>query len=138
MQAAQSGNVKAVQALLAHGAKTEAKENSAGQTALMWAVADRHPEVVRALVTHGADVRARSQTTDVLVSISGGGKEEDGYGPSRVIKMGGSTPMLFAAREGCIDCAKALLAGGGNVNDLAPDGNSALVVAAHSGQGSFA
>ena len=60
------------------------------------------------------------------------------HGPAKVVQMGGSTAMLFAARVGCIECAKALLAGGGNVNDIAPDGNSALVLAAHSGQGAFA
>jgi uncharacterized protein len=138
MEAAQSGNVDVVQALLAHRANMEATENSAGQTALMWAVADRHPEVVRVLVTHGANVQVRSHVTDVLVNISGGEKADDGHGSSRMMPVGGSTAMLFAARVGCIECAKALLVGGGNVNDIAPDGNSALVLAAHSGQGAFA
>jgi ankyrin repeat protein len=47
------------------------------------------------------------------------------------------TPLLFAAQQGAIDSARALIAAGANVNDTAPIGTSALVVAAHSGQGAF-
>lgn len=161
MEAARSGSVEAVQSLLAHEANVNAKEASAGQTALMWAVAQRHPDVVRILVDHGADVDAHSQPRDVLVTISGGGSEtqprcftrkagggeESGSvsvlrchprGPARVVQMGGSTPSMFAARQGCIECARPLLDGRANVNESAADGNSALVLAAHSGQGKFA
>jgi len=137
MQAARSGSLEAVQALLARGADTNATENSAGQTALMWAASQQHPEVVRALVSHGADVRARSRASGVLVNINAGGRGLAAHGPAKVVQMGGFTPMLFAARVGCIDCAMALLAGGASANDIAPDGNSALVLAAHSGQGAF-
>ena len=31
-----------------------------GQTALMWAVAQKHPDVVKVLLAHGANVNARS------------------------------------------------------------------------------
>ncbi len=137
MQAARSGSLEAVQALLARGAETNATENSAGQTALMWAASQGHPEVVRALIMHGADVRARSHAGGVLVNINAGGRGLAAHGPAKVVEMGGSTPMLFAARVGCIECARALLARGASANDIAPDGNSALVLAAHSGQGAF-
>lgn len=137
MQAARSGSLEAVQALLARGAEMNATENSAGQTALMWAASQRHPEVVRALVMHGADVSVRTRTSGVLVNINAGGRGLAAHGPARVVQTGGNTAMLFAARVGCTECAKALLAGGGNANDSAPDGNSALVLAAHSGQGEF-
>jgi ankyrin repeat protein len=138
MQAARSGSADAVQALLARGANMDATENSAGQTALMWAAAQRHPEVVRVLVMHGVDVRVRSRTSGVLVNINAGGRGLGAHGPAKVVQTGGSTAMLFAARVGCAECARALLAGGANANDSAPDGNSALVLAAHSGQGAFA
>jgi uncharacterized protein len=138
MTASRAGSAEAVRALLAHGADMNVHEKSAGQTALMWAVAEGHPQVVSVLVEHGADVSARSNSRGVLSNISGGGTGEDARGPSRMVQVGGSTAMLFAARQGCVECAKALLAGGANVNDTAPDGNSALVLAAHSGQGAFA
>lgn len=135
MEASRAGSVETVQALLAHGANVNAKENSAGQTALMWAVAERHPEVVRALVEHGADVNARSNTSSLLIDMFVGEAADNAYGPSKVVQEGGSTPLLFAARQGCVECARILLDAGANVNDTAPDGNSALVLAAHSGQG---
>ena len=39
------------------------------------------------------------------------------------------TPLLFAARAGSIDAARALIAAGANVNDTLTDGTSALVLA---------
>ncbi|HYL39185.1 MAG TPA: photosynthetic reaction center cytochrome c subunit family protein [Bryobacteraceae bacterium] len=147
MTCSRSGSVEAVKALLAHGASVNAKENLQDQTALMWAVAERHPEVVRVLLEHGADVQARSRITRQFVV-----REETG---ARLVcppppgitapcvnaeeaPRGGSTPLLFAARSGDLDSAKMLVASGANVNDTAPDGNSALVVAAYSGSGRVA
>ena len=50
----------------------------------------------------------------------------------------GFTPLLFAAREDAVESARVLLAAGANVNDTAPTGASALVIAAHSGRGNVA
>src|SRR5437870_1477678 len=49
MTAARSGGADAVKSLLAHGANANARENSRGQTALMWAVAQGHADVARAM-----------------------------------------------------------------------------------------
>jgi ankyrin repeat protein len=48
------------------------------------------------------------------------------------------TPLLFAARNGDAESAKLLLAAGADANDSLADGTSALVLAAHSGQGNVA
>jgi ankyrin repeat protein len=45
---------------------------------------------------------------------------------------GGSSAILFAARQGDVETAAALLDGGANVNDASAAGTSALVTAAHS------
>ena len=47
MTASRTGSADAVRSLLAHGADVTARENEHGQTALMWAVAQRHAGVVR-------------------------------------------------------------------------------------------
>src|SRR5438309_2739249 len=112
MTAARTGNVDIVKALLAHGADANAKESARGQTALMWAVAEKHPEVERLLIDHGADVHARSTS--------------------------GFTPLLFAAQQGDVDSARMLLEAGANINDTAPEDGSALVVATHSGHEALA
>jgi hypothetical protein len=55
--AALYGNVELVQKLLLAGASVNLKDN-VGRTALFPAAANRHREVVRILLEHGADVRA--------------------------------------------------------------------------------
>jgi ankyrin repeat protein len=134
MNAARTGAVEAVKALLAHGTDVNARESSHDQTAVMWAAAQRHPDVVAALVEHGADVRARSRIYNQTVTsevTQRTGREELNY----VVPRGGSTPLLFAARSGDVESARALLAGGADVNDALPDGTSALVLAAFNGHG---
>ena len=95
MTAARTGSVAAVRALLARGADVNAKEQLRGQTALMWAAAENHTDVVRALVEAGADVKVRSN--------------------------GGFTPFLFAIRAGRTEAVRALLELGADPNEIDPD-----------------
>ena len=105
------------------------------QTALMWAVAQRHPAVVDALLDHGAAVDARSDVWTEVVKTT-----PEPWNPEYVtqIPQGGYTPLLFAARVGDLASAKLLVAAGAHVNDQPPYGTSATVVAAHSGHGGVA
>jgi uncharacterized protein len=133
MTCSRTGEMGAVTALLARGANVNAKEPAHDQTALMWAAAQRHPQVVRALVERGADVRARSRVYAQTVTsevTQRAGREELNYS----VQRGGSTPLLFAARVGDAESARILLDAGADVNDRLPNGASALVEAAHSGQ----
>src|SRR6185295_1850505 len=43
--------------------------------------------------------------------------------------VGGLTALLYAARDGCSDCADALIAAGADVNFPTPDGVTALMLA---------
>lgn len=140
MTAARTGMVEAVEALLRHGADPNAKEGSRGQTALMWAVAQRHPGVVRLLIEHGAEVRARSAVRRVVVNVGTAGGDAEFDGGRMVVPeyRGGFTPLLFAARHGDVESAGLLLDAGADVNDTAPTGASALVVAAHGGHTALA
>src|SRR5438552_75639 len=56
MIAARTGNVQVVKALLAHGANVNAVTTETTNSALMWAVAGRHPDVVRVLIEAQANV----------------------------------------------------------------------------------
>ena len=51
MTAARTGRADAVRLLLDWGADANAAENTRGQTALMWAVSDRHPEAAQVCST---------------------------------------------------------------------------------------
>ena len=134
MTCAKTGTADALQPLLDHGAKANAREASHGQTALMWAATQADPDVVRVLLAHGADVHARSDSHLLPVNLGDGDPFEDYVmQPQR-----GSTPLLFAARRGRIENARLLLDAGADVNEKAPNGESALVLASFSGQGEFA
>jgi uncharacterized protein len=105
MLAARGNNVDVGRLLIEHGADVNAKEAWRGQTALIWAAAQRQPAMVKLLVEHGADPNARSNTNDWDRQVSG--ERRRLYRP-----FGGLTALMYAAREGCVDCARALVEGG--------------------------
>lgn len=133
MTAARTGNAAVAKLLVSRGAAVNARERVQGQTALMWAAAGRFPDVVRVLVEAGADVRARTQVRPRRVGTELGGFNA---AAAREIDKGGYTPLLFAVQQGTLETVKLLLVAGADANDTAPEGTSALVVAAHSGHGS--
>ena len=135
MTASRTGSAAAVRLLASHGADLNARERTRGQTALMWAVSQQHPDVVETLVALGADVHARSDPQPRRIHT-----RTAGFNPSGVFDtvLGSNTPILFAARQGNLDAARHLVAGGADVNDAAATGTSALVVAAHSGHTAIA
>ena len=133
MTCARTGEPRTVKALLVKGAQVNVGEKAHDQSALMWAVSQRHSDVTKLLIEAGADIAARSRTyaqTVVGEQTQRFGREELNY----TVQRGGSTPLLFAARSGDAESARLLLDAGANANDALPDGASALVVAAHSGQ----
>jgi ankyrin repeat protein len=140
MLAARAGSEAGVTALLGSGAKVDAREGTRGQTALMWAIVNKHPAVTRILLEHGANIHLRSETRKLVYNM--GGNRSAGSAaaetPLEEVALGGSTPMMFAARSGDIQSARMLVAKGANVNDTEADGNTALIVAAHSGHGTLA
>lgn len=112
MIAARTGNLGIVNALLARGANVNAETAKTHDTALMWAIAEKHREVVRALVDKGADVHPRPQQA--------------------------FSPLMGAAKNGDIETAKILVAAGARPNDTSADGTHPLPYAIISGQAKFA
>ena len=94
MTCSRSGSAEGAELLLARGADVNARQPEDGQTALMWAVAQRHPAVAEVLLEHGAELNARSK--------------------------GGFSPLMFAARVGDAGSARVLLAAGADVNERMP------------------
>ena len=134
MAASRSGAPRVVEQLLEHRAEVDAAEHERGQTALMWAVAQRHADVAGLLIRNGADLNARTKVYHQLENTAGN------TNPSANFRMahGGSTPLLFATRNGDVETARVLVDAGADVNDTAASGASALVIAAHSGHGPLA
>jgi ankyrin repeat protein len=90
MTCSATGTIDGVKSLLARGADINASEPSLGQTALMWAVSERHHDVVRLLLERGANAGAATRH--------------------------GFTALHFAAREGDLETARLLLAGGMDID----------------------
>jgi uncharacterized protein len=132
MLAARAGEAASVKLLLNHGAEVNAKEEANGQTALMWAVAHRHGDIVGLLLAAGADVHARSKSSRRVVLLCCPGWSGDPEGTVE-IDQGGLTPLLFAALNGDVESARQLLDAGADVNETAAAGTTALVMSAHRG-----
>ena len=122
MVVARTGKVDAARLLLKHGAKVNQVEQWRGQTALMWAVAQRQPAMVAELVKAGADVNARSTVNNWERQVTA--EPRAIYRPA-----GGLTPLLYAAREGCVECARTLVEAGADLNLADPENISPLLMA---------
>lgn len=155
MLAARNGNLEAIKILLDRKADVNVKEKLRGTTALMWAVEQVHAGAVKLLIEHGADIRAASNpdtrnarnnlantVTERLNSRLGviGQKKiaapqpagEDLQPPRALTQKtdgGGLTPLVFAAREDCLECAKFLVEAGADVNQRTHYGWTPLLAA---------
>jgi ankyrin repeat protein len=122
MAVARTGIVDAAQVLLDHHATVDAREMWGGQTALMWASARRHPEMMQLLIARGADVNARSIDRDYQRHVTAEGRPKS-------LDSGGFTPLLYAARENCMACVDVLLKSRADIDLPDPDGVTPLLVA---------
>jgi uncharacterized protein len=107
MECVHTGNLDAVKAMISREAHINAKEPRKDQTALMWAAAWKHTDVLKTLIERGADVKAHSR---------------DGF-----------TALMFAVQQNDLEGVKALLAAGANLNEATAEGDTPLLIAAESG-----
>jgi uncharacterized protein len=127
MVVARTSQVDAARLLIARGANVNAVEKWRGQTALMWAVAQNQPAMVKELIAHGADVNARSTINNWQRQVTA--EPRAIYRPA-----GGLTPLLYAAREGCAECARLLVDAGADINLGDPENISPLLMAIMNGR----
>jgi ankyrin repeat protein len=117
MAAARTGRVDAVKLLLSHGSFVNASDPYQEETALMWASAEGHLEVVNTLLAAGADPNLKAHVSTIT-------ERKDADHPS-----GGFTALMFAVRNGHNDVAEALIKGGADPKLTNGDGATATVVA---------
>jgi ankyrin repeat protein len=122
MIVSRTANVAAAKLLLDKGANPNVKEAQREQTSLMWAAASSQGAMMRELLAHGAEVDVKS-ATDLMTPLVSGEPRAQPRPP------GGMTAMLFAAREGCMDCVKALVEKGAKLDLADPEGVTPLITA---------
>jgi ankyrin repeat protein len=126
MLAARTGNVAVAKLLVQHGADVNRREKYRDQSAVMWASAEGHADMVRFLVETGADLTVRAKANDWPTQITNEPRVQ--YRPT-----GGLTPLLYAARAGCVGCVKAIVDGGADVDRPNPDGMTPMMMALDNG-----
>jgi ankyrin repeat protein len=119
---ARTSNIEAAKLLLSKRAKVNAREQWRGQTPLMWAAAEGQPAMTKLLIEHGAEVDARS-------SVNNWERQVTSEPRMQARPSGGFTPLLYAVRKGCTECAQILLKAGADKNLTDPDGVSPLLLA---------
>jgi ankyrin repeat protein len=133
MLAAQTGSVDALKRLITAGSNVNARETRTGTSALVWAASSNRADAVRALAEAGADLNVQSKVTSYPHTQNGvllsGVEEGVSYVGQTVLPRGGWSAVMYAAREGATDAARALAVAGANLNLLDPEGTSALIVA---------
>jgi ankyrin repeat protein len=122
MAVARSGRIEAAKRLLEAGADINATESFGGQSALMWAAAQGQGEMVKLLAAKGADLNAHGVVRQWERKVITEPRPKD-------MNKGGLTPLLYAAREGCVDCIRHLLAAGADPDSEDPERITPLVMA---------
>jgi ankyrin repeat protein len=117
LAAARSGSVPGVRLLLARGVDVNAAESYQQTTAVMWAAAETHLDIVDLLIEAGADVNRQAHVTSLT-------DRKNADHPS-----GGFTPLMWAARAGNDAMVRQLVARGANVNLKNGDNASAAMIA---------
>jgi ankyrin repeat protein len=122
MIVSRTSNVAAAKLLLDRGANPNVHEVQRGQTALMWAAAGSQGSMMWELLAHGAEVDATS-ATDLMTPLVSSEPRAQPRPP------GGMTALLFASREGCLDCVKALIDKRAKIDQPDPEGVTPLISA---------
>lgn len=115
--AAHTGVVASVTALLKRGADVNAADTAQQQTALMWAAAEGHLEVVDRLLDAGAKPNAQAHAATLPVRFNAD------------FPSGGFTALMWAARNGHAEVVWRLLDGGADPTLQNADGATASVIA---------
>lgn len=122
MVVARSNHVETAKLLLKHGADVNAIEQWKGQNAVIWAAAQSQPEMLKLLLEAGGDPNSRSMINPRERQISQERRFQ--WRPA-----GGMTALVYAAREGCLECAQLLVEAGAEIDAGDAENVTPLLVA---------
>ena len=137
MAAAKAGSAPLVRALMVDdldrmmvGVDPNLTESWRGQTALMWAAAEGHVQVIQALIDGGADINKFSAYQKFIEPDPD--KRQGGFVYPRIPK-GRLSALHFAAREGQLAAVQALIYNGADLDLADEEGSTPALLATLNG-----
>ena len=123
--AAKKGDVAAITAALDAGANVNDPDGFA--TPLYYAVSRQHLDAAKLLIDRGADVNVGSKISGPPLKAAVAKRKPElitlllAHGADPKVTVGDETVLHQAVRHGCLDCVKALVAAGADVNARGSD-----------------
>src|SRR5258708_3052997 len=134
IKAAWDGDEEIIKALLAAGAKVNAKATDTGETALINAVSNKHTEIVEVLLKAGADLSVKNRFDFNALTIAVAANNQDlaalllDHGANVETETSTLTPLMFAASAGSVDMIRFLVKRGAKVNHGVKEGKQTALL----------
>uniref|UniRef100_A0A8C3UJ89 Euchromatic histone lysine methyltransferase 2 n=1 Tax=Catharus ustulatus TaxID=91951 RepID=A0A8C3UJ89_CATUS len=131
--AAKNGNLEMVELLLSTGQVDVNAQDNGGWTPIIWAAEHKHIEVIRRLLTRGADVTLTDNEENICLhwaSFTGSAEIAEvllnAQCDLHAVNFHGDTPLHIAARESYHDCVSLFLSRGADPDVRNKEGDSPL------------
>jgi ankyrin repeat protein len=122
MLAIKVGNFQIVQTLIDLGAKVNVTEKFHNQTPLIYAAGAGRADIIKLLLSKGADIKPRALYTDWPSQVTSEPRVQ-----YRLV--GGLNALMYSIRNGCYSCVEQLVAAGADINFPTPEGVTPLMLA---------
>ena len=122
MVAIKGGNFPIVDQLVDLRANVNVVEKFHNQTPLMYASGEGRADIVKLLLSKGADVKPRALYTDWPSQVTSEPR-------TQYRSVGGLNALMYAVRSGCYSCVEQLVAAGADINFPTPEGITPLMLA---------
>ena len=122
MVAIKGGNFPIVDMLVDLRANVNVVEKFHNQTPLIYASAEGRADIVKLLLSKGADVKPRALYTDWPSQVTSEPR-------TQYRSVGGLNALMYAVRSGCYSCVEQLVAAGADINFPTPEGVTPLMLA---------
>jgi ankyrin repeat protein len=122
MVAIKGGNFQIVDTLVDLRANVNVVEKFHHQTPLIYAAGAGRADIVKLLLSKGADVKPRALYTDWPSQVTSEPRVQ-------YRSVGGLNALMYAVRAGCYSCVEQLVAAGADINFPTPEGVTPLMLA---------
>jgi ankyrin repeat protein len=122
MVAIKGGNFPIVDMLVDLRANVNIVEKFHNQTPLIYASGEGRADIVKLLLSKGADVKPRALYTDWPSQVTSEPR-------TQYRSVGGLNALMYAVRGGCYSCVEQLVAAGADINFPTPEGITPLMLA---------